>query len=46
MNTAADIAKKMGFTWGGDWISFRDTPHLEILGGVALALYRQGRRPA
>jgi hypothetical protein len=46
MKAAADIAKKLGFAWGGDWVSFRDTPHLEMLGGVMLAQYRQGRRPA
>ena len=26
---AADIAKEMGFTWGGDWKSFPDRPHLQ-----------------
>lgn len=25
----ATIAKGMGFTWGGDWTSFKDMPHLE-----------------
>lgn len=24
------IARKLGITWGGDWTSFRDTPHFEI----------------
>jgi peptidoglycan L-alanyl-D-glutamate endopeptidase CwlK len=45
MKAAADIAKRIGFAWGGDWVSFRDTPHLEMLGGVTLTQYRQGRRP-
>ena len=26
---AAAIAKEMGFTWGGDWTSFRDMPHIQ-----------------
>ena len=26
---AAAIAKEMGFTWGGDWTSFVDMPHLQ-----------------
>ena len=24
------IARKLDITWGGDWTSFRDTPHFEI----------------
>jgi len=45
MKAAADIAKKHGFTWGGDWPKLHDTPHLEMLGGISLAAYRQGKRP-
>lgn len=26
---AADIAKDMGFSWGGDWRSFPDRPHIQ-----------------
>ncbi len=26
---AAAIAKEMGFTWGGDWKSFPDSPHIQ-----------------
>ena len=26
---AAEIAKRMGFTWGGDWRSFSDKPHIQ-----------------
>jgi len=44
MKAAADIAKKLGFEWGGDWV-MKDTPHLQMLGGVTLAQYRQGKRP-
>ena len=27
---AVGEAKKLGLDWGGDWTSFKDTPHLEI----------------
>ena len=27
--TVGAIGKKMGFTWGGDWLSFRDMPHFQ-----------------
>ena len=46
MKTAAQIAKKIGFEWGGAWTSFKDTPHLQMLGGVSLANFRLGRRPS
>jgi peptidoglycan L-alanyl-D-glutamate endopeptidase CwlK len=23
-------AKRLGFTWGGDWVSFKDSPHLQF----------------
>lgn len=26
---AADIAKELGFSWGGDWKSFPDSPHIQ-----------------
>lgn len=26
----ADIAKDLGFTWGGDWEDFKDYPHLQM----------------
>lgn len=26
----AEIAKSIGFQWGGDWTSFKDYPHLEM----------------
>lgn len=27
--TVAVIAKEMGFTWGGDWTTFKDMPHFQ-----------------
>lgn len=39
-------AKKLGFSWGGDWRSFRDMPHLEMTFGLTTAQYRAGLNPA
>lgn len=38
-------AKKLGFTWGGDWKSFRDFPHIEWLGGLTYAQVFAGKKP-
>ncbi|WP_020616134.1 M15 family metallopeptidase [Paenibacillus daejeonensis] len=38
-------AKRLGFSWGGDWVSFKDYPHLEMTFGLTTAQYRAGRRP-
>lgn len=32
----AQMAKELGFTWGGDWESFRDYPHLQMDFGYSL----------
>lgn len=44
----AIIAKAMGFTWGGDWKSFPDRPHLQWdeHGKYTDATIRAGKRPA
>ena len=42
----AVIAKSLGFSWGGDWSSFRDYPHLEMTGGLSTAQLRNGKRPS
>lgn len=41
----AQIAKDLGFEWGGDWKSFYDAPHLEMTGGLTTAQLRAGKRP-
>ncbi|WP_163099444.1 M15 family metallopeptidase [Peribacillus alkalitolerans] len=41
----AEIAKKLGFAWGGDWKSFKDFPHLEMMGGMTLKDLQEGKRP-
>jgi peptidoglycan L-alanyl-D-glutamate endopeptidase CwlK len=38
-------AKKLGFAWGGDWVSFVDYPHFEMTFGLSTADYRAGKRP-
>ncbi|WP_046214793.1 M15 family metallopeptidase [Paenibacillus wulumuqiensis] len=38
-------AKKLGWSWGGDWKTFVDMPHFEMTFGLSTADYRVGRRP-
>jgi len=26
------MATSLGLTWGGDWVSFKDKPHIELKG--------------
>jgi len=40
-----DIAKQLGFSWGGDWKSFKDYPHFEMSFGLTTAQLRAGERP-
>jgi len=41
-----EIAKSIGFDWGGDWKSFKDYPHFEMTFGLSLADYRTGKQPS
>lgn len=42
----AEIGKKLGFAWGGDWTGgFKDYPHLEMMGGLSIRELQAGRRP-
>lgn len=34
------IGKSIGFSWGGDWTSFKDKPHFEMSFGNSLAMLR------
>nr|WP_249310568.1 M15 family metallopeptidase [Bacillus sp. FJAT-49736] len=40
-----DIAKKLGFTWGGDWLGFQDYPHLQMDFGLSINDLQKGARP-
>lgn len=44
---AAALAKEMGFSWGGDWTSFPDRPHIQWdgYGKFTSSMIRMGRRP-
>ena len=44
----AAVAKAMGFSWGGDWKSFPDRPHLQWdeHGKYTGSMIRAGKRPA
>ncbi|WP_430788771.1 M15 family metallopeptidase [Virgibacillus flavescens] len=41
----ADIAKDLGFEWGGDWHSFKDYPHLQMDFGLSIRQLQKGLRP-
>lgn len=45
-NEVVALAKAVGFTWGGDWTTFLDLPHLEMTFGLSTADYRAGKRPS
>ncbi len=40
-----EIAKKLGFTWGGDWDNFRDYPHLQMDFDLSIRALKRGKRP-
>lgn len=40
-----DIAKELGFAWGGDWQGFKDYPHLEMRFGLSIRELQRGERP-
>ncbi|MCQ6280882.1 M15 family metallopeptidase [Bacillus sp. EB600] len=40
-----EIAKSVGFTWGGDWAKFKDYPHLQMDFGLTIADLQNGQRP-
>ncbi|MGP0579209.1 M15 family metallopeptidase [Paenibacillus peoriae] len=39
-------AKRLGFEWGGDWRSFKDMPHIQMVFGLSTAQFRAGKRPS
>ena len=41
----AQIGKKCGFEWGGDFKSFKDRPHLQDTMGFTIADYAAGKAP-
>lgn len=47
-NRCGDIGKKIGFSWGGDWISLQDKPHFQWdeHGKYTGSMIRAGKRPA
>ena len=45
-NEVVELAKGLGFEWGGDWAQFKDYPHLQMDFGLTLADLQNGERPA
>lgn len=39
-------AKALGFEWGGDWTSFKDYPHFQMVFGLTLIQLRAGAKPS
>ncbi|MHA6482929.1 M15 family metallopeptidase [Paenibacillus sp. strain BS8-2] len=39
------VAKNLGFSWGGDWKSFKDYPHLQMDFGYSISELQRGYRP-
>ena len=46
-NRCGEIGKKIGFSWGGDWLSLQDKPHFQWdnHGTYAAAMVRAGKLP-
>lgn len=42
----AEIAKQLGFQWGGDWKSFPDNPHIDLAVGLSWRELQAGKRPS
>ncbi|WP_026582374.1 M15 family metallopeptidase [Bacillus sp. J33] len=40
-----EIAKVLGFEWGGDWKHFKDNPHLQMDFGLSIRELQRGKRP-
>ncbi|MGC5776598.1 M15 family metallopeptidase [Paenibacillus pabuli] len=40
-----ELAKELGFTWGGDWANFPDYPHLQMDFGLSINELKHGKRP-
>lgn len=40
----AEIAKDIGFEWGGDWTNFRDYPHLQMTFGLSIQELQQAHQ--
>ncbi|KON88676.1 peptidase M15 [Sporosarcina globispora] len=40
-----EIAKDLGFEWGGDWKQFKDYPHLQMDFGLSIRELQRGKRP-
>ncbi|MFD1038304.1 M15 family metallopeptidase [Virgibacillus byunsanensis] len=42
----AELAKNLGFEWGGDWNNFKDYPHLQMDFGLSINQLKRGLRPS
>lgn len=40
---AAELAKKQGFEWAGDWKTFKEYAHIQFTGGLKISDFKAGR---
>ena len=40
----AEIGKKLGLEWAGDWKSFKEFPHFQYTGGLTIAELKAGKQ--
>ncbi|KKK34422.1 hypothetical protein WQ57_23005 [Mesobacillus campisalis] len=40
-----ELARGLGFEWGGDWKHFKDYPHLQMDFGLTIRELQRGKRP-
>lgn len=39
------LGKECGFEWAGDWRTFREYPHFQMVGGLTIAELKNGQSP-
>lgn len=45
LNKVGAIGRKLGLEWGGDWATFKDTPHFQHTFGLSLNDLKAGKKP-
>ncbi|MGL4248947.1 MAG: M15 family metallopeptidase [Lactococcus garvieae] len=44
LKTVGEIAESIGFEWGGRWVGFQDTPHLQMTFGLSIQDLNAGEK--
>jgi peptidoglycan L-alanyl-D-glutamate endopeptidase CwlK len=40
--TVGELGKAQGLEWGGDWVTFKESPHFQYTGGHPLSHFQNG----